>query len=222
MNEQQRKRYFESRALGASPANALHFAKLAPSTSYFSGRLWSDTWQDVELGAGHTLRAKLEYDEGHEAPWIEYHCLAKPESLGRRYRASYDERLVDGELSGHVRMDTRHETFYYPFADALARARAEQREYAGKIGRAEIESRAISTVQSERKFFARYLREDWAYVGVVVELVNDDEDVIASESLWGIESDADEHLTETANDLAREVLADSNFRFARASTLETA
>lgn len=41
--------------------------------------------------------------------------------------------------------------------------------------------------------------EVWIYIGVIVELVNaDDEPMGYSESLWGIESDADEYIADTA------------------------
>ena len=43
----------------------------------------------------------------------------------------------------------------------------------------------------------------WCYVGVVVTR----EDTGASESLWGIESDAEDYLEEVARDLAHEIIA---------------
>jgi hypothetical protein len=56
----------------------------------------------------------------------------------------------------------------------------------------------------------RWCADDWCYVGVIVTLVDDDEDEMPefSASVWGIESDASDYLEETARELADEVLHD--------------
>ena len=53
----------------------------------------------------------------------------------------------------------------------------------------------------------RWCDNQWHYVGVIVESLDADEDVIDSASIWGIESDADDYLDEVAQDLAAELLA---------------
>lgn len=53
----------------------------------------------------------------------------------------------------------------------------------------------------------RWCDNQWHYVGVIVESLDEDEDVIDSASIWGIESDADDYLDEVAQDLAAELLA---------------
>lgn len=52
----------------------------------------------------------------------------------------------------------------------------------------------------------RWCDNQWHYVGVIVESLDEDEDVIDSASLWGIESDAGDYLDEVAQDLAAELL----------------
>jgi hypothetical protein len=48
----------------------------------------------------------------------------------------------------------------------------------------------------------------WHYVGCVVTLLDDDdEETGETESLWGIESDCDDYLQETARELADQILA---------------
>ena len=47
----------------------------------------------------------------------------------------------------------------------------------------------------------------WHYVGVVVESLDEDEDVIDSASLWGIESDCGDYLEKVAQELAEDLLA---------------
>lgn len=53
----------------------------------------------------------------------------------------------------------------------------------------------------------RWCDNQWHYVGVIVESLDEDEDVIDSASIWGIESDAGDYLDEVAQDLAAELLA---------------
>jgi len=54
----------------------------------------------------------------------------------------------------------------------------------------------------------RFCEGDWAYCGVVVELLGDDDEPTGdSESVWGIESDAGDYLDETAHECAGEILA---------------
>ncbi|MBN3762368.1 hypothetical protein [Burkholderia sp. Ac-20365] len=63
------------------------------------------------------------------------------------------------------------------------------------------------TAEAVRRDFA-YLRgwcnDDWQWVGVVVELLDEDGEVIddVNDSLWGIESGADDYLRETAQGMA--------------------
>lgn len=45
----------------------------------------------------------------------------------------------------------------------------------------------------------------WRYVGVVVERLAADETVDATESLWGIESDAGHYLQEVAAELIAQI-----------------
>lgn len=53
----------------------------------------------------------------------------------------------------------------------------------------------------------RWCEGEWYYVGVIVEILDDAGDPIGeSESLWGIESDADEYIVEVAHALAGEIL----------------
>lgn len=53
----------------------------------------------------------------------------------------------------------------------------------------------------------RWCADQWSYVGVVVHLLDDEGDEMGeSESLWGIESDADDYLDEVARELADEIL----------------
>lgn len=53
----------------------------------------------------------------------------------------------------------------------------------------------------------RWCDDQWHYVGVIVESLDEDGEVIDSASLWGIEDDAEDYLDEVARELAKEMLA---------------
>lgn len=60
--------------------------------------------------------------------------------------------------------------------------------------------RAAKAAEADFQFLHGFCRGDWCYVGVIVEGAGE------RESLWGIESDAEDYLKETARDLANEIL----------------
>lgn len=78
----------------------------------------------------------------------------------------------------------------------LHRASMTRREYAARAAMADFER------------LRDWCNNEWQYVGVIVTATNSDGDEIANASLWGIESDASEHLLEVANELLRDIVPD--------------
>lgn len=75
--------------------------------------------------------------------------------------------------------------------------------------RATMSARAYAAGAAEQDFqrIRAWCNDQWSYVGVVVELLDDYGDATGeTESLWGIESDANDYLEETAHELAGEIL----------------
>jgi hypothetical protein len=68
---------------------------------------------------------------------------------------------------------------------------------------------AARAVQRDFDRWAAWCRDEWEYVGVVVQLVDEDDEDDESQpavSLWDIESDSREYLTETAYEHADEII----------------
>lgn len=62
---------------------------------------------------------------------------------------------------------------------------------------------AAESAMADFKLFKGWCEDRWTYVGVVVTLLDDDDEKTdKSASLWGIESDADDYLETTAYELA--------------------
>ncbi len=83
--------------------------------------------------------------------------------------------------------------------------------------RASMSAKAYAAEAARRdfRFLSDWCNDRWSYVGVVVELVDDDDEPTGeSESVWGIESCSTEYLEETAHELAGELLANLKSRAA--------
>jgi hypothetical protein len=95
---------------------------------------------------------------------------------------------------------------YYDFQAAVAQARAEGWDaapYTGTRG-----ERAARAAMADFKRLRDWCDNHWHYCGVIVRLLDDEgDDMGESESLWGIESDADDYHREVAQELAEEILA---------------
>lgn len=131
-----------------------------------------------------TFRAEIVYDDD-TCPWDDMTPLGDVSDWTRDAKGPGQIILVQ-DRSGHRR--------YYNFAQAVARGRAE-----GMSG-----ERAAFAAQREYEYFRRWCNDDWHYVGVVVFPLTDRGDELRSysDSLWGIESDATDHINEVALDLA--------------------
>lgn len=66
---------------------------------------------------------------------------------------------------------------------------------------------AAAAAMADYDRLRQWCDNQWHYVGVIVESLDDEGDVLDSASIWGIESDADDILDEVAQDLAAELLA---------------
>lgn len=98
-------------------------------------------------------------------------------------------RLTDIRTDWHDCQNEARRELY-----ALHRATMTAREYAALAARQDYER------------LRDWCNDEWCYVGVIVIATDSDGEEIASESLWGIESDAGDYLLETANELLAELL----------------
>jgi hypothetical protein len=64
---------------------------------------------------------------------------------------------------------------------------------------------AEAAVRADFEFLRRWCNDQWFYCGIVVTLLDDDEEKTdVSHSLWGIESDAQDYIETVINDLIDE------------------
>jgi hypothetical protein len=139
---------------------------------------------------GSEFRVRIDHDGGIGQPWKEY------DSLGPVAEHSYSAYHGESKLpAGHVWIDgpptSRHYGYAYDKRAALAAVRAWGKDSA---------QRAEVIVDAEIERFRGWLRDDWHYVSVGLEL--DDE----TEWLGGIEDDCHEYLAECLEDHADTLL----------------
>ena len=101
-----------------------------------------------------------------------------------------------------------HYRRYYDFGATLQKAKrdgwglteADTTKLTAKLGRAPSKAEiAVEAVEHDFERMRQWCNDQWRYVGVVVT----DDETGAQDSLWGVESDCDEYLAETARELAQ-------------------
>ena len=147
------------------------------------------------IRAGVRFKAYVEQDDISDAPWerADGHGPVRTQSRGWGHISKYP-----GERVLHT---TRHTVWLYDWQAACRLARkdgwnAEPYDAPNRIQRA---------VQADFDYLRRWLQDDWWYVGVRVCREGQYEGRYAN-TLWGIESDADDYIREVAEELADEIL----------------
>jgi hypothetical protein len=153
---------------------------------------------------GATFRVNFTDDDTADPPWLQedghgpvsewrYHGQGQ----GTKPPKAPGERLLLWDRGSYRT---------YDFAEACKIAR---RDAWGAAGDESMTPRQKAAHAAEADFLRlrAWCNAEWTYVGVTVELLDDaGEPLGLKESLWGIESDASEHLDEVAHDLADEIL----------------
>ena len=124
-------------------------------------------YTDMPQNTSIVLTVKLE--DYPEAPWefCQGYGTIKPM-----------ERYAEYAGNGNVQIRSYgRENYYYNFAEALEKARKDFKAYGSKLGKAEINRRALDCVKSEMKHFEGYLCDDWSYVAIHVQGYRDNEEV---------------------------------------------
>ena len=156
----------------------------------------------IELN-GRTFQAFTAPDDCGDMPW-ERDDGRGPVSDWRKRESKRAGELVLCEDRGSCR--------FYDFAAAVKLARKDgwgahsqkcdyYRSKVCQCGAAALSkgAQAEKAARMDFEFLRGYCRGDWYYVGVIVKCEGE------HESVWGIESNADEYLKETAHDLATEL-----------------
>jgi hypothetical protein len=143
---------------------------------------------DIFEHRGRMFSIRLESDDSSDAPWDNQDTLGEVSGWTTRNKAPGERILVSDRFSRRL----------YDFAGAVAKGRAE-----GLSG-----PKAAEVAVAEYDYHRRWCNDQWCYIGVVVTLLDDDDEPTdETESLWGIESDAEDYHVEVARELADEILA---------------
>lgn len=181
---------------------------MAKAQEQFAGRL--DDGDSIQRGK-FALTARLHPDDSHGAPWDEEDGHGPVSDWrNQNYAGRYDK--APGEVLLHS--DGRCARFYdMRAAQALAlRDGWDAKPY--NTGQETKRQQAAKAARSDFERLRRWCDDQWAYVGIEV-VASQNGIKLGSASLWGIESDAGDYLTETANELADEALKEAREAIAR-------
>jgi hypothetical protein len=151
----------------------------------------------LALPGGYTAVARTERDDTPDPPWER-----SPDGHGpvtewtmRPIRAG--ERVLAEDRGRHR---------YYGWAEAVRQARAEGWD-AEPCGTGTPGERAARAVEADFRMLRGWCRNEWEYVGVVVEILGPDGNTVAVDSLSGIESFCTDYIAEVASGCLSECLA---------------
>lgn len=141
---------------------------------------------------GHTFHVSHEHDDTIDAPWERGDGHGPVSEWTTRAKRA-GERILASDRGSHR---------FYDWQEAckLARRDGWDADPIGAPGRIE---RAVS---ADFEFLRAWCDDEWHYVGVTVELLDESMRVISSDAVWGIESNATDYLEEVAREIADTLL----------------
>ena len=147
---------------------------------------------------GTTYAIEHHFDHGTGAPWIEHDGHGEVSEWTTR-----DKKPSEREVS-----NVRGKKRFYDIKASLVRAKTESWGIASSAG---MTQRQIASAAVEEDFqrMRGWCKNDWHWCGVIVYPLTEDGDELKSksESLWGIESDAEDYLNHVAGELIEQVRA---------------
>lgn len=140
---------------------------------------------------GLQFRVKMLWDDYRGLPWEENDCHGPVSDWERREKAP-------GEL---ILCSDRGSKRFYDFQAACKIAR--------DVWGFKTKKEAAEAARKDFDYLRRFCDGQWSYVIVDVTLLDDDGDALEeySECIGGIESDAEDYITEIAHELAGEIVA---------------
>lgn len=150
---------------------------------------------------GFNFRVKFEHDSDMRYPWDECDGHGVVRRSNSRHAEGYsDKKPSERPLNQAGRNEYQ---FYYDWAASLKKAKHEKWD-AAPYGKPDGYLRAV---EQDFEYLRAYIAGDWEYVGVIVEMLDDDGETIREKSIWGVETWRDYHC-EMAQDIARELVGE--------------
>lgn len=176
------KTYREQRADYATAKQALDIARHVASLAYLP-RWQPYEWEDVDVPGGRYIaRIRVRHDDMAGLPWDQCTPLAAVRALGRR--------APEHPEPGWSRIGDRDQ---YEYNTAGAIAEVLSWDKAHRMGKAAGLDYARTLAKHERDTFDSWLRGQWEWIGIEVEIcaATDDPEALATDSIWGVEGYGD-------------------------------
>jgi len=164
---------------------------------------------DLEID-GFTITATIRHDPDMGAPWDE-HDGHGPVCDGTKDPKLPGQLVLSREGGGYAPPRFR----YYDFAEACRIARRDGWDSAPyNTGQETKRQQAAKAARADFERLRAWCNDQWHWCGVVVTVSKEGIE-LGSASLWGIESDAGDYLTEVANELLDEAMNEARAKLAR-------
>jgi hypothetical protein len=149
-----------------------------------------------DLPYGFKIVVRVEHDDDHGPPW--------EEEDGHGPVSEW--RDADSKRPGE-RVLVRHHgsARFYDMQEAIRIAKQDGWD-APPYDEGTKGQRAARAVEADFQYLKGWCDDRWYYVGVIVELQDEDGNEIDRDSLWGIESVDENYLNETAREMAAHLL----------------
>ncbi len=201
--------YKQLRKDGVRPKNALLQAKFAaqydPQTKY--GRKFNimpsryeayDGEEITELPNGWKIKVEFQHDSDSGPPWRDCDGMGVVTDWIR----SVDEPEREGywELSSD-----RHHARYYDWKATLPEAMRDGWDSA-PYGTRKGKEKAMAAMKSTYEYIRRWCNDSWWYVGMIVTLLDENDEELSEEACWGFESESMDYLCEQARSWAAQMI----------------
>jgi len=173
--------------------------------SYYDG----DTFER----GGRRFKVEHPYDDSGRVPWEDDDGAGIVTDWRHTYDTD-DELEKDGEYRvlchdhSSVRLYDWEATIKKATKDGWGLTDEDKAKLKHRLGVKRLTRKRVIEEAVERDYIRmrEWCNEQWSYVGVVVTLVDDDDEKLGEcNSLWSIESDCGDYLREVAHDLADEI-----------------
>lgn len=147
--------------------------------------------QVTDLSNGWKIKVEFEYDHDYGKPWEE--C----DGHGVIYETHSREEYMDEWLLNNSRGWYR----YYDWKESLKLAIKD------KWGCKPYDtSTAMDAIKADYEWLRRWCNDDWWWVGMIVTLLDEDDNEIDSDSCWGYDSDSIDYLCSEARSWAAHMI----------------
>lgn len=195
--------YKQHRAENQRASQAILIARHDAKYGERSKKLWVmpsqygayDGEEITELPNGWKIKVKFQHDEDYGPPWKEH------DGHGETYETRYSEDHMDDWCLNSERYNYR----YYDWKATLPKAIKECWD-AAPYGVGTKQERAMRAMKADCDALRRWCDDDWWWVGMIVTLLDENDEELDEESCWGYESNCIDYLCSEARAWAAHML----------------